>query len=109
MINLSTTNQEIEQSIDYVEEFGDKFEPLLPPYTNRGGINTESAISSHSALTLPTFGIVIIDYLTVVFNIDDLHSIRKVVRPDGIYQDVGDEVLQLIIKLRDFVPDLAAD
>lgn len=109
MINLSTTNSDFEISIDYVEEFGDKFEPLLPPYTNRGGINNTVTFTSYYSLTPSTCNYCIIDYLTVVFNIVEIHSIRKAVKPDGMYQTIDDEVQALISKLSDFIPDLESE
>jgi len=109
MINISTTNPQIETSVDYVEEFGDNFEPLVPPYTNRGGITEISTFTSLTALTPSSFDSVnccIIDYLTVVFNIQEVHSKRKAITPDGMHQTIDDEVLTLILKLSEFVPDL---
>lgn len=93
---------------DYVELFNDDFVPHIPPYTNRGGIEINDCFVTHSNLTPSTPINCIIDYLTVVFNIDELHSQRKFSAPDLLHKTIDDEISALIIKLTDFIPDLLA-
>jgi len=61
--------ERFEDDFYYVEQFNDDLSPIIPPCTNRGGIQVKHCETYIKLFTPPTRKIlVIVDYLTVVFH-----------------------------------------
>jgi hypothetical protein len=77
-MSFHTDSQSTQSSdFEYVEEFDDNFNPIIPPYTNRGGTNFTPLESTLPIITPPTRDIpCIIDYLSFTFSLSSLASSR---------------------------------